>query len=98
MMDPRERVRRDEQFRNELCDWVRANDLDPADIPDGSTITVADGQITTTVFVRNADGKLQVDPLDPHSVIKHTITVPLKVEPNAAAREYLSPRCPTCGR
>lgn len=88
----------DNELRKQVAAWLSANGLDPNDVPAYGTVTVADGQITTEVFVRNERGKLVCEPGDPMRPAHRTVQAPLLVEPNAAVAEWLRPRCPTCGR
>lgn len=48
-----------DQMRQRLCDWLRANDVDPNNIPEGAPLSFAGGRLTAEVFVRDAQGKLQ---------------------------------------
>lgn len=85
----------DYEFRRELCDWLRANDVDPGTIPADERISIADGQMTMRQATLNERGKtIVVD----NQILTHVITVPVKVAPPPLVEEWLRPRCPTCGR
>jgi hypothetical protein len=92
MKDPRT----DDEFRREVCDWLRANGLDPRAIPAQPHASIADGQITLLRKVQR-DGHDVIDQTG-YDVLKETITVPLLVEPTPDIAEWLRPKCPTCGR
>ncbi|GGN39578.1 hypothetical protein FHR83_006688 [Actinoplanes campanulatus] len=65
------RYARDEQ---RICDWLRANHLDPNVIPAASAIRIHDGQITVNVWVRGDEGELQIHDGEP---VTRPHTVPL---------------------
>jgi hypothetical protein len=100
----------DADLRNEICDWLRANGIDPTLVPaeERPTCSYRDGgghpygghTITTRVRIR-----LALD--DPHAfVTRHmgdrleeaTVTTRMKVPPSAAVQAWLDSHCPTCGR
>jgi hypothetical protein len=86
----------EDRHRDHICEWIRANGLDPGSIPAHSTVTVAGGTITYTVWLKDDKGKLNLGP--DRRPIAETRTSPLVVEPDDVVRQWLLPRCPTCGR
>ncbi|MBM0235943.1 hypothetical protein JNW88_00375 [Micromonospora sp. ATA32] len=69
----------DQLRRKRLCEWVRANGLDPDDIPADAEFVIHDGQITVDVVVRDADGNTIPSSSARNSVMKTKRTVPLLV-------------------
>ncbi|GFH34304.1 hypothetical protein SCWH03_05180 [Streptomyces pacificus] len=69
----------------ELRAWVEANGLDPHDLPMCHPIRVEEGEggavIRYRAFVRDADGRKQVDPGNPDEVWTEERTVPCAVPP-----------------
>jgi hypothetical protein len=92
------RIHDDDEYREEVCAWIRALGLNPNDIPMDAYPTVADGRLTIRQYVRSEKGAIQFDPNDVHAPLCRTVTVPITVEPSAAVAEWLNPRCPACGR
>jgi hypothetical protein len=39
-----------------ICDWLRANGIDPGEVPADAPISYADGVLTYRKVVRNGDG------------------------------------------
>ena len=50
-----------EEHMNPMCDWLRANGIEPKTVPVSSRITVSNGYIATTVFKFNEAGRRYVD-------------------------------------
>lgn len=92
------RIHDDDEYREEICTWLRAIGLNPNDIPMDAYPTVTDGMLTIRQYVRGETGTLQPDPNDVHAVLCRAVTVPITVEPSSAVAEWLNPRCPECGR
>jgi hypothetical protein len=86
----------DEDFRREVCDWLRANNIDPRVVPVEPNLSVADGRITLLCKVQR-DGRDVIAP-NGYEVLTETVTVPLLVAPEGDVAEWVRPRCPTCGR
>lgn len=64
-----------EVHREQLCAWVRENDLDPEDIPIDAAFVIEDGRLTVDVVVRDSRG----DPvIDCYRVVRTKRTVPLR--------------------
>lgn len=72
----------------EICDWLRANDINPNVVPADAVPKIAGGQITTVIYLSNDNGRRFIDP-DTGGTAKSTVTVPLKVEPPAVLNEWL---------
>jgi hypothetical protein len=92
------RLQKDAEYREQILAWLRANGIDPADVPGRARASVVDGMLTVPLYVRNEHGRLVIDPSDPLQPATHTVTVPVRVEPNADVLLWLTPRCETCGR
>jgi hypothetical protein len=45
--------------RERVCEWLRANNVDPNDIPERAPLSLAGGRLTTEVFVRDAQGRMR---------------------------------------
>lgn len=58
--------------------WLRANDIDPFDVPAAQEVLVDDGQITYVKFERDADGIKIIGPDGCEKVLR---TVPLVSAP-----------------
>jgi hypothetical protein len=86
----------EDEFRREICAWLRANGVDPARTPMDPYASVADGVLTIRQKV-SREGRDVVLP-GGLGVLAETITVPVVVAPDARVAEWLLPRCPTCGR
>ncbi|MEV5819316.1 hypothetical protein AB0L22_09085 [Micromonospora haikouensis] len=71
-----------------LCDWIRANGLDPQEIPTGAGFEIHDGQLTIEVVVLDDDGNSVIADSGFYGVERTTRTVPL-VEP-FPVRHWLS--------
>lgn len=95
-------IENDHAFRREVCDWLRANGVDPDRTPLHPNASVSDGQLTILRKVGRPGehGRLVDvrDPADPNRVLDEIITVPVVVQPSFDVAEWLRPRCPTCGR
>jgi hypothetical protein len=90
-------VEEDDSFRREVCDWLRANGVDPDHTPMDARPSISDRGLTILQNVQR-DGHDVVDPEDPNATLKRTITVPVRVPPVGDVAEWLMPRCPVCGR
>lgn len=89
----------DDAFRREVCDWFRANGVDPGRLPLNPDAAVADGQLTfRRVVWSDLTDTARIDPRDPNSMLTVIASVPLVVEPSPDIAEWLQTRCPTCGR
>lgn len=92
----------DFEFQREVCDWLRANGVDPNRTPMQPNASMSDGQLTILRKVGHPGehGRLVdvIDPADPNRVLTEAITVPVVVQPSPDVAEWLAPRSPTCGR
>lgn len=89
----------DEDFRAQVCDWFRANGVDPNRLPMDPRASIADGQLTFRQTVPGPDGTGdRIDPADRNSLLYEVVTVPIAIEPPFDVAEWLRPKCPTCGR
>ena len=95
--DVQKRIREDDVFRERLCDWLRVNGIDPANVPPDAHPTLVDGKLTLRMRLLDANGKMQFDPAG-DGLLEHTVTVPVEVPPTGDVLLWLAPRCPTCGR
>lgn len=86
----------DFEFRQEICDWLRANGINPGRTPVWAAASIADGMLTIQQMVQR-DGRDVVLP-GGFEVMTETITVPVVVAPEGNVAEWLLPRCPTCHR
>lgn len=86
----------DDDFRQELIAWFRANDVNTKALPIEPNASIADGQLTFQSKVqRNGRDVINASGDD---VLRETLSVPLLVEPSPDIAEWLRPKCPTCGR
>lgn len=76
-----------------VADWLRANDIDPSDVPIEGPIAVEQGHIRYTAHLRNEDGHKYVDQTT-GDVAQEDRTTLLKVEPPANVRVRAADRTP----
>lgn len=84
-------------IRRLVCDWLRANGINPDHVFADARATMVDGQVTLVMKVRGPNGHDVIDPQG-RSVLTETKTFPVTVPPPALVEEWLAPKCPTCGR
>jgi hypothetical protein len=87
----------DGDARKAICNWLRANRVDPNITPADPRASIANGQLTILQKVRR-NGRDLIDPTRPNEILTETITVPVIVPPPAIVQIWLAPRCPSCGR
>lgn len=87
---------RDDDARRQVCDWLRANGVNPRTTPANPHASVVDGHLTILQKVQR--GGHDVIAPDDMSVLTETITVPIVVQPTGLVATWLAPKCPTCGR
>lgn len=97
-LNRRWRIREDERHRAAICEWLAANGIKPRDVPIDGDARIADGALTIEVFVRDEDGRIQLNPHCPDTVMRQVVTVPVVVPPTPAVELWLTDTCPTCGR
>lgn len=84
-------------IRTQVCDWLRANGIDPNYVARDARASLADGQLTIVMKVRGPEGCDVIAP-EGNDVLKETKTFPVIVPPPPLIAEWLAPKCPTCGR
>jgi hypothetical protein len=84
-------------LRTLVCDWFRANGINPAHVPSEARASLVDGQVTLLMKVRGPNGHDVIDPSG-FELLKETKTFPVAVPPPPLVAEWLAPKCPTCGR
>lgn len=71
------------RHREQLAKWMKANGLDPSDIPDDYPLRVEEGEGGTVIryraYVRTEDGSAQPDPDHSDEVLTEDRTVPCTV-------------------
>lgn len=63
-----------------VADWLRANDIEPTDVPIEGPIAIEHGHIKYGALLRNRDGRHYVDP-ETGDAAREERTTLLKVEP-----------------
>ena len=79
-------------LREELCEWLSANHINPDDVPMYADLHYADGQLSTTVVRRDADGRQYPDPFEPNSVATEPATFTIAAPPSARILAWLADR------
>lgn len=79
------------EFRDLVCSWLRANGIDPGDVPAESPIHLVGGQLIVTVWTRDAGGGLSLDPSTGRPWSREQVA-PLKVAPPDDVIEWLRQR------
>lgn len=77
--------------------WLRANEIEPNDIPSAVHPSLVGDQLTAEVFARNGQGQIQFDPSG-NEAARETKTFTVTVQPPPDVAEWLRPRCSECGR
>ena len=74
--------------RRAVCDWLRANGIDPNRVSADSHASMTDGQLTLLRKLRDENGR---DVLNPErtAVMTETITVPVTTPPPPAVKRWL---------
>jgi hypothetical protein len=99
----------DSELRDEICQWLRDNGIDPALVPaderpdcsfrDGENAPHGGHTITTRVHIRTMpDSQSVMFRFGANRLEEATITKPMKVAPSTAVQAWLTARCSTCGR
>jgi hypothetical protein len=90
------------ELRESVCDWLRANGIDPANIPVDPHMTLVGDQLTTLAHVLNADGHKMLDPAtastDNPTIAVTAQTYTITTPPPDDVAAWLKPRCHACGR
>jgi hypothetical protein len=93
-----ETVRLSDELRDQVVAWLRANDINPKDIPPLPFMSLAGDRLTTQTFVRDAAGNRVLDPAHRDQLALTSRTFTITTPPPADVAEWLRPRCRTCGR
>lgn len=82
-----------------VCDWLRANGIDPSRVARDARASMVDGNVTLVMKVSDPD-RPGCDVIAPSGdeVLKENKTFPVTVPPPPLVAEWLAPTCPTCGR
>lgn len=91
------RYQYEDEHRDRLCEWMRANGFDPKSVPINPVVSIANGTITTEVYAKDENGRLVLDP-STHRPLRGIESHPVVVEPDEIVRTWLRPACPACGR
>lgn len=86
-----------EDAHKQVCDWLRANGINPADLPANPRASLVDGQLTFLRKVRSPEGRDVLTP-DRTEVMTETVTAPITVPPPWLVELWLAPKRPSCGR
>lgn len=84
-------------LRTQVCDWMRANGIDPHDVASDPRASMVDGRVTLVMKVRGPNGGDVIAP-EGDRVLMETRTFPVSAPPPPLVEEWLAPHCPTCGR
>lgn len=82
----------------QVCDWLRANGIDPSHVAGDACASMVDGQLTLVMKVRGPGGRCDVVNPEGTGVLTETRTFPVTVPPPPLVETWLAPKCPTCGR
>lgn len=69
-----------------IMEWLRANDIEPTDVPVWHVPKISDGQITCRVYLRRDGRKYLVD----GEPAMDTVVVPLKEAPPEVLSQWLA--------
>jgi hypothetical protein len=83
--------------RWQVCEWLRANGINPNHVPAYPNASMADGRLTLRMKVRGPKGGDVIEP-EGGDVLMETRTFPITVPPPPLVEIWLAPTCPTCGR
>jgi hypothetical protein len=91
----------DDEFRQQLNEWVRANGIDPGDVPVTAHMSrTEDDRLTFKRVVRSElTGTVMLDPNQPNTALIERASVPMLVEPPKDVATWLFVHeqfCPTC--
>lgn len=88
------RLHLDQGRRDELCDWARANAIDPDEVSADDSMTIEDSPggriIRYRVFVTSSGSKVR-DPIRSGEALTEERTMPLTVEPPEDWPVYAAP-------
>lgn len=86
-----------DELRAHVVEWLRANEIQPEDIPPDPTMTIDGDRLTTDVHMRGSEGQ-KLFTTDGMALERTTRTYTISVPAPPDVAEWLRPRCPTCGR
>lgn len=92
------RLQEDGDYREAVCVWLRANGINPADVPMDARASVVDGRLTIPLKVKSVNDHDLIDPSDSEQTFRSTVSVPVTVPPSPDVELWLAPRCPECNR
>ena len=79
------------KLHDDICDWLRANKITPADVPVDAVPVIKDGQITIRVYLRRNGSFYLINPdSDDATVAESTVTVPMVVQPGEGLARWLA--------
>lgn len=84
-------------IRTQVCDWLRANGIEPNHVAADARASMVDGRVTLVMKVRGPKGGDVIAP-EGDRVLMETRTFPVTVPPPPLIEVWLAPACPTCGR
>lgn len=85
-------------LRTHIIDWLAANGINAAHVPEDPYASITDGVLTIDMKVRSANDHDVIDPGKPNEILRTTKTFPVIVQPPADVADWLMPRCTNCGR
>jgi hypothetical protein len=74
---------------DEICAWLRANDIDPDVVPESAVPTITGDQIVCDVYLVNIHGRKYLDELTNEPAMG-IVAVPLKQPPPAVLGPWLA--------
>ena len=78
-------------IQHKIMDWLRANGINPSDVPLVAVPLLADGQIHCPVYLRR-NGSRYLD--EKRNVAMGSVDVPLRVQPTGVVADWLADRVP----
>jgi hypothetical protein len=79
------------EVQRPIMAWLRANGIDPSDVPVDAVATIENGRITCPVYVRR-DGSRYLD--DNRHVAMGSVDVPLREQPTGIVADWLAGKVP----
>ncbi|HVE25034.1 MAG TPA: hypothetical protein VNC22_06505 [Sporichthya sp.] len=89
-------MRVSDELREHLLAWLRANSINPNNIPPDAYMSIAGDQLTTEEHMLGPDGQKLFTPSG--EVLARTTATYTVTAPPADVAEWLRPRCSECGR
>jgi hypothetical protein len=91
------RAENDCAYRDAICEWLRANGVDPGMVPTDAFATTDGNQCTVEVYRISPKGSMVFNDARGRAE-RGTTTFTVEVAPTALVMEWLRPACPACGR